>query len=120
MSTEKMCIKSKYATEADALEFSARWQRTHPNAAPQYSYRCEECPDTYHLTTQTSESYGLARQRQMNPTKTGSSREDVANRRRMVSQQHRALPGGQPGAAVPTFTSGAEARFHFLAALRHD
>jgi hypothetical protein len=87
MTTENMCKKRQYATEAEAVAFSESWAIKHPNSVRQHPYRCEDCIGCYHLTTQTSESYGLARPRQITPPKLGNTREDVAHRRSMVLQQ---------------------------------
>jgi hypothetical protein len=87
MTTENMCKKRQYATEAEAVAFSESWAIKHPNSVRQHPYRCEDCSNCYHLTTQSSESYGLARSHQMIPPKLGNTREDVAYRRRMVLQQ---------------------------------
>jgi hypothetical protein len=61
MATENMCEiqKKQYATESEAVAFSAQLLIDYPNQVHQHPYSCEHC-NSYHLTTQTSESYGLA------------------------------------------------------------
>src|ERR1700683_5433258 len=88
MTTENMCKKRQYATEAEAVAFSESWAIKHPNSVRQHPYRCEDCNNCYHLTTQTSESYGLARPCQITPPKLGHTREDGAYRSSM-EVQHR-------------------------------
>jgi hypothetical protein len=50
--------KKQFATRQQATEFSARLKNDYPDEAPQYPYPCEQC-GSYHLTTQTAESYGM-------------------------------------------------------------
>jgi hypothetical protein len=91
MTSENVCQptgKKEFATESEANKFEAEQRLEYPHEATQHPYRCEH-GDHYHLTTQTRESYGLAKPRQIIPSKMGNSREDVADRRRMVAQ-HRA------------------------------
>jgi hypothetical protein len=101
MSSEKMCTKFRYATEADAIAFSKSWASRNTNAALQFPYRCEECPSCYHLSCKPRDSYSLSRPRQMtNFIRTGSSRDDVAIRRSKVEQQHKLGKNGSQIAAA--------------------